>query len=48
MEKDMETGNPEQNTESKSNPGYLKVMLIFSVAMAALLIGVNYLFKHIF
>ena len=34
--------------EPKKKTSYLKVMLIFTLVMAALLIGLNYLFSHIF
>ena len=34
--------------EPKKKTSYLRVMLIFTIVMAALLIGLNYLFSRIF
>ncbi len=47
MENNFEP-NMEQEAPSGKNTSYAKVIVIFSVAMAALLFGLNYLFSHIF
>ncbi len=46
MEKELNP-NLEEGKVTGKHTSYWKVMLIFSLAMAALLAGVNYLFSHI-
>ncbi|MDR1170881.1 MAG: hypothetical protein LBL24_00345 [Bacteroidales bacterium] len=46
MENNIES--MEKEVKSGKSTGYFKVILIFSVAMAALLMGLNYLFNHLF
>jgi hypothetical protein len=50
MEKNKETNpeHPEQSDNGSKNASYLKVVLIFSIVMAGVLFGLNYLFKHLF
>lgn len=48
MEKNQESVQTEQNIESGKSTSYFKFIIIFSVVMAALLIGLNYLFSHFF
>ncbi len=48
MSNNIEFDQTGQEVEPKKNTSYLRVMLIFSVVMAALLLGLNYLFNHLF
>ncbi len=47
MDKYQESGNSEKNVEAGKNTSYFKFIVIFSVVMAALLFGLNYLFSHV-
>ncbi|MDR1672682.1 MAG: preprotein translocase subunit SecE [Bacteroidales bacterium] len=44
----MENIQNVQEPDKKSNTSYVRVMLIFVAVMTVLLLGINYLFQHIF
>ncbi len=43
----IDSNHNEQEGKSGKSTSYFKVMSIFTIVMAALLLGLNYLFKHL-